>query len=85
VDNDKRGLNSILEEDKPEPEAKIENDLFSIDKDDIDNIDFSSIDKMDTIEDKIKNNKIDEPKTKSLNRDDMKSIKSILESDIPKF
>ncbi len=36
---------------------------------------------MDTIEDKIKNNKIDEPKTKSLNRDDMKSIKSILESD----
>jgi hypothetical protein len=78
VDNEKRGLNSILEEDKPEPEAKIENDLFSIDKDDID---FSSIDKMDTIEDKIKNNKIDEPKTKSLNRDDMKSIKSILESD----
>jgi len=32
VDNEKRGLNSILEEDKPEPEAKIENDLFSIDK-----------------------------------------------------
>ncbi len=76
VDNEKRSLNSILEEDKPEPEAKIDQWSISIDNDDIDNIDFSSIDKMDTIEDKIKNNKIDEPKTKSLNRDDMKSIKS---------